>query len=160
MVFAGDHGWHLGEKERWSKHAVYDQANRTTFIIYDPSAAGNGTSCRKVVSLQDIYPTLISLTALPKKPDIEGNDLSALLNDPEDKHWDLPVLMSYRGTHYIKTNRWRFVDTGATSQLYNIREDPYEWDNLYGKEGLEPVVDRLRSQIDSIRNIGRNLAAH
>ena len=58
ICFMGDHGWQLGEKNRWTKFAVYEQANHTTLIIYDPTAKGNGQRCNKVVGLQDIYPTL------------------------------------------------------------------------------------------------------
>ena len=87
----GDHGWHLGEKDRWAKYAVYDQANHTTLIIYDPTAKGNGKVCTKVVSLQDLYPTLVALTGLPENPKIEGRNIAPLLTNPTDKNWNWPT---------------------------------------------------------------------
>ncbi len=146
VLFMGDHGWHLGEKNRWSKHDVYDQANRTTFIIYDPSAKGNGQMSRKVVSLQDIYPTLIQLCALPDNPHVEGNDLSPLLSNPNDPDWDKPVLISYQDIHYLKTNEWKWIPDGEASQLYDVVNDPYEWNNLYGK----PEYAQIAAKLDAI----------
>ncbi len=157
IVFMGDHGWHLGEKNRWSKYAVYDQANHTTMIIYDPTAEGNGKVCYKVVSMQDIYPTLIELTGIEPKTNIEGRSIAPLLENPNRADWDHPVLMTYSGTNYIKTNQYRFVNDGAGSQLYNVAIDPYEWNNLYGKQGTESIVKDLKIQMDSMIQIGMQL---
>lgn len=154
VVFMGDHGWHLGEKDRWAKYAVYDQANHTTMIIFDPDAEGDGKVCRKVVSMQDIYPTLVDLAGVDPKTGIEGRSLAPLLNDPGRTDWDHPVMMTYAGTNIIKTNRYRFVDKGTESQLYHVATDPYEWENLYGEPGTQAVVDHLKIKMDSMIRIG------
>ena len=154
ICFMGDHGWHLGEKDRWSKYALYDMANRTTLIIYDPTAEGNGKICKKVVSLQDLYPTLVALTGLPEKQDIEGNNIKPLLNDPELQTWDKPILMTYSGTNIIKTNEWRFVDSDKSPQLYNIKNDPYEWYNLVKKPEYAEIIGDLKEEMDSIIDFG------
>jgi arylsulfatase A-like enzyme len=154
VVFMGDHGWHLGEKDRWSKYAVYDQANHTTMIIYDPSAKGNGNVCQKVVSMQDIYPTLIELSGVTPRTDLEGRSLAPLLEDPARLDWNYPIMMTYAGTNIIKTNQYRFVDNGSRSQLYEVSKDPYEWENLYGISGSEPIVTYLKSEMDSMIRIG------
>lgn len=157
VCFMGDHGWHLGEKDRWSKYALYDIAHRTTLIIYDPSAEGNGKVCKKVVSLQDLFPTLVALTGLPEKKDIEGNNISSLLVDPEDPDWNKPIVMTYAGTNIIKTNTWRFVDSDKSPQLYKLDDDPYEWHNLVKDKKYEPVIDSLKNAMDSIVDIGIEL---
>jgi arylsulfatase A-like enzyme len=157
ICFMGDHGWHLGEKSRWGKYSLYDQANHTTLIIYDPSAAGNGKVCEKVVSLQDLYPTLVELAGLPEKTNIEGRSIAGLTERPDSASWDWPVLMSYKGTHFIKTNNWRFVDNGSSSQLYNLTNDPYEWNNLYSNTAYNEVVILLKAKMDSIFKIGEDI---
>jgi len=157
VVFMGDHGWHLGEKGHWGKYSLWDESNHTTLIIYDPSAKGNGQVCSKVVSLQDIYPTLVDLCGLPPKTDIEGRSLSPILQKPDDNTWDHPILMTYRGTNYIKTNHFRFIDDGNDSKLYNTITDPYQWDNLFSNPQYGTVISKLRNQIDSMVNIGTEL---
>jgi arylsulfatase A-like enzyme len=157
VVFMGDHGWHLGEKGHWGKFSTWNEANQTTLIIFDPSANGNGKRSHKVVSLQDIYPTLIELAGLPPKTNIEGRSLAPLLEEPNREDWDWPVLMSYGNTDYIKTNEYRYVKDGSSSRLYDIRTDPYEWVDLYGNSGYNSVVERLNFQIDSMVSIGTAL---
>lgn len=157
ILFMGDHGWHLGEKGRWGKYARWDESNHTTFIIYDPLAKGNGNECTKVVSLQDVFPTLIDLCGLPKRDNIEGRSIVSLLNEPNNKDWTHPVLMTYDGVDYIKTNQWRYESAGKESNLFNIVEDPYCWNNLIDKEELQPVIKRLQFQIDSMVAIGTKI---
>ncbi|WNJ20426.1 sulfatase-like hydrolase/transferase [Pontibacter sp. G13] len=157
VVFMGDHGWHLGEKDRMGKSADFEIAHHTTLIIYDPAANGNGGISQKVVSLQDVYPTLIDLCGLPARGDVEGNSLQPLLQNPNSGSWNKPILMTYRNNDIIKTDQWRLIDNGASSQLYDMVNDPYEWTNLYGQSQYNSIVTDLRAKIDSIKLIGTNL---
>ncbi|PWJ37978.1 sulfatase [Sediminitomix flava] len=156
VVFFGDHGWHLGEKDRFSKHAVFDLAHRTSLIIYDPSAEGNGKICKKVVSLQDIYPTLVELCGIEEKKDIEGRSITNLLQNPEDQSWNHPIMSTYRDTHTIKTNEWRLIENAEKSQLYHTAIDPYEFHNVYKPENMG-IANQLRTQMDSILQIGQKI---
>jgi arylsulfatase A-like enzyme len=157
VVFMGDHGWHLGEKGHWGKFSLWDEANHTTLIIYDPSAKGNGQICKMVVSLQDIYPTLVEMAGLPEKSDIEGRSLVPLVQNPHRTDWNWPILMTYLGVDYIKTNQYRYVRNGDESMLSNVVKDPYEWNNLAADEKYKPVIENLSRQIDSMKAIGYNL---
>jgi arylsulfatase A-like enzyme len=155
VVFCGDHGWHLGEKDRWSKHAVFDQANRTTFIIHDPSASGARCKATSPVSLQDIYPTLVELCGLPKNPAVHGNSLVPLLENPDRADWNHPVLISYSGTHYLKTRDWTYIEEDPEGQLYDAAKDPHEWTNLFNKPAAAPALTRMKTllhqQLDLVR---------
>ncbi len=148
VLFMGDHGWQLGEKARFGKYATWEAANHTTLIIYDPSAKDNGQVCEKVVSLQDIYPTLIELTGSPKKTDLSGDSLASLLADVDDPDWTRPMVFQYVGTRYIQIGKkWRFIENEDESELYDIQKDPYEHTNLYGNPEYNKTVTKLRKAI-------------
>jgi arylsulfatase A-like enzyme len=162
VVVCGDHGWHLGEKEQWGKGTEYEQASRTMLTIYDPSSAGNGQICSIPVSLQDVYPTLIDIAGLPDKSDVEGNSLKELLDNPHDANWEKPIMMYAKGSPILKTNEWRLVRGGdlagtARPQLYNIENDPYEFENLYDISSYASVLQTLEEQLDSILEQGADL---
>lgn len=69
--------------------------------------------------------------------------------------------MSYGGTDYIKTNKWRYVRDTNTSRrmLYNIETDPYEFTNLYSNSQYASVITQLTTQLDSMIAIGSSMKA-
>ncbi len=159
VLFMGDHGWQLGEKGRWGKYATWEAANHTTLIIYDPDAADNGKICEKVVSLQDIYPTLIELTNNQQKKDLSGDSLATLLDDVDDPTWQRPLVMQYAGTRYIHVGRkWRFIERQEDSELYDLASDPYEQVNLYPNPEYATTVADLRKAM--ARYIAMDAARH
>jgi arylsulfatase A-like enzyme len=157
VVFFGDHGFDLGEHGRWGKFAKNKSANHTTLIIYDPSARGNGQKCHIPVTLQALYPTLVEITGLPPKQDIEGVSLAHLLNCPQEENWPHPALMTYSNGHYIMYDGWYFIENGNNSELYNDNEDPYQWNNIFGQPAYNEIVASLRAKIDSTVLIGTKM---
>ena len=161
VVFVGDHGWQLGEKRKWKKATIEDAANRTTLIIYDPAATGNGQVCHKVVSMQDIYPTLVDLCGLPERDDVEGNVITPLLQNPADAGWEKPILISYGAYNVIKTNEWRFrkheSNHPAESHLYDMINDPFERVNLIADAQYTNLIDSLSNQMDTIIKKGTDI---
>lgn len=82
VVLWGDHGWHLGEKQHWRKHALWDITTRTTFIISAPDEVQKNRLCQRPVSLIDLYPTLVELCGLPDRDGLDGQSIVPLLKDP------------------------------------------------------------------------------
>ena len=131
IVLWGDHGWHLGEKNHWRKHALWDVSTRTPLIFSAPRGVAEDKLCQRPVSLIDIYPTLIDLCGLPKRRGLDGQSLKSLLENPERK-WDRPVVITHGfNNHAVQTERWRYIryrDGGQ--ELYDHERDPNEWTNL------------------------------
>jgi arylsulfatase A-like enzyme len=158
VVFCGDHGFHLGEKGEYAKAKQWEQSNRTTLIIYDPSAAGNGKVSEINVSLQDLYPTLVELAGLPRKDNIEGISLAPLLDAPNHPEWNYPILISHGDADYLKTKEWSYLPNyQGKKYLFNRQNDPNEWKNVWNEN--PSVVANLQKQMDSIIDIGTQIRA-
>ena len=131
VVLWGDHGWHLGEKEHWRKHALWEVSTRTPLVFSAPHGVAKGKLCQRPVSLIDIYPTLLDLCGLPELKGLDGQSLKLLLENP-DRQWERPVVITYGlNNHAIQTERWRYIryrDGGE--ELYDHERDPNEWTNL------------------------------
>jgi len=150
VVLWGDHGWHLGEKNHWRKHALWDVSTRTPLIFSAPRGVAKDKLCQRPVSLIDIYPTLIDLCGLPKRRGLDGQSLKSLLENPERK-WDRPVVITYGlNNHAVQTERWRYIrycDGGQ--ELYDHDHDPNEWTNLASIPKYSPQKTKLAKWLPS-----------
>jgi arylsulfatase A-like enzyme len=131
VVFWSDHGYHLGEKGHWHKRTLWERSTRVPFIVSAPNTTKAATKCSRPVSLLDIYPTLISLCGLDKREELKGNDLSALLAEPQAEWKHAAVTTWQPNNHSVRTDDWRYIryNTGE-EELYDHRTDPNEWHNL------------------------------
>lgn len=135
VVFWSDHGWHLGEKRSWRKFTLWEESAHTPMIIVDPRVDFTaGKKCERPVGLIDIYPTLADLCGIPVPDNLDGVSLSPLLHDPASDSPDLrapEMTIQGRGNYSLRDELWRYTcyfDGGE--ELYNHRDDPYEWVNL------------------------------
>ncbi len=115
IVFFGDHGYHLGEKGKWSKaYSLYDIAIRVPLIVAIPN--GKPGVSPRTVGLLDLFPTLVEFCGLPqpyqKPAKLEGHSLIPLLRNP-DARWDYPAfsVVQYQGKigKSVRTERWHYV---------------------------------------------------
>ncbi|MDA7597656.1 sulfatase-like hydrolase/transferase [bacterium] len=151
IVLWSDHGYNLGEKEGWSKMKPWYDSARCNLIIAGPGIP-KGAACKKAVSLQDLYPTLVDLLdiASPSQK-IDGNSLVPLLKNPNSV-WDKPVVMSSEadGIRYdvVLDNDYRMTRliTGET-ELYQLSDDPHEFNNLAMDPKYGPVIERLAKHL-------------
>ena len=152
IVLWGDHGWHLGEKNHWRKHALWDVSTRTPLIFSAPQGVAKDKLCQRPVSLIDIYPTLIDLCELPKRRGLDGQSLKSLLENPERK-WDRPVVITYGlNNHAVQTERWRYIryrDGGQ--ELYDHERDPNEWTNLASIPKYSSVKTELANSLPAAK---------
>jgi uncharacterized sulfatase len=160
VVFWSDHGYHLGEHNGvWQKRTLFEEGARAPLIIRAPGVKGNGQACHRIVEFVDIYPTLGGLAKIQVPNDLDGRDLTPLLNDPiaeweghavtqilrpVDNRLNEPVMGCS-----IRTHRYRFTEWGEGKhgvELYDHQVDPREFNNLAANpdEKAKAVIARLR----------------
>lgn len=144
IVLWSDHGWHLGEKERWRKQTLWRESTRVPLIIVAPGISQAGTHTNAPVSLMDLYPTLVELAGLEEPHDLEGVSLVPLLKNP-GAPWDRAVVTTngFRN-HAVANERYRYIRySDGTEELYDLSSDPNEWRNLAGTPALSAVQREL-----------------
>ena len=144
IVLWSDHGWHLGEKLITGKNTLWDRSARVPLIFAGPGVAA-GAKCTRPADLLDIYPTLVELCGLPAKHGLEGHSLVAQLKDARaPRPW--PAITTHNhDNHGVRSERWRYIRYADGSQeLYDMRKDPNEWDNLAGDPQYAEIVREHR----------------
>ena len=132
IVLWSDHGYQLGEKERWTKYSLWERATRVNLVWVAPGVTQPGTTSARPVNLLDIYPTLASLTGCkPPEGQLEGNDLSVLMKDA-DAAWDEATVTTFGYKNYgVRSEQYRYITyADGTEELYDHTKDKWEWQNL------------------------------
>jgi arylsulfatase A-like enzyme len=150
VVLWSDHGYHVGEKSKIEKHALWEQTTRSVFMIKTPDGNARGQTSPRTVSLLDIFPTLVDLCDLKNIPEgqLDGRSLMPLLKDPEAE-WNYPAVMTYLyGNHAVRDERYRYIYyPGIGEELYDLDKDPSEFVNLANNPEYEQVKKRLATYL-------------
>jgi choline-sulfatase len=140
VVLFSDHGFHLGEKQRWAKQSLWERSTRVPLIV---RLAGQQKPqrCSRPMELLNLYPTLLDLCGLPAREQLEGVSIRPLLDNPEAK-WERPAVTTYqRNNHAVRSERFRYIRyADGSEELYDHRDDPHEWRNLAGGAGYSQII--------------------
>ena len=130
IVLWSDHGFHMGEKQRWAKRTLWEETTRVPLIFAGPGTS-KGKECSRPVGLIDVFPTLLDSCDLPSRDDLEGKSMRSLLVDVKAA-WDRPALCTFGpNNHSLRGQRYRYTRyADGSEELYDLQTDPNEWDNL------------------------------
>jgi len=141
VVYASDHGDHVGERGLWWKHSFYDESVKVPMILAHRSLS-RGTR-DEVVSLIDLAATMIEAMGAEALPDSKGRSFWPLLTEGHQK-WENSVFSEYctdavpdwTGGRAVQQRMLREGDWklhyyyGESPHLYNLSDDPKELNNL------------------------------
>ena len=161
-----DHGDHLGSHgygkpfdhwlhhtKRGSKATPFNESIHIPFLIRWPGHIKAGERTNAIFNSVDVMPTLLSLCGVQVPSDLSGKDLSFVPLGKEGKTPDSaffqilgqgwphrgPWLGYWRGvrTDQYVYARWYQNEVGPL--LFDVKSDPYEMNNLYGKPEFADV---------------------
>lgn len=161
VVLWGDHGWKLGEHDRWCKHSNVEDDTRAPLIISMPGMKNAGTKTQALVEFVDIYPTLAELAGLQLPSHLEGLSLLPLLDDP-NREWKPAAFSQYPRSvrrrrlmgYSMRTDRYRFTrwvnrydkTRVVATELYDHENDPQENENIANDPANAELVAKLAKQ--------------
>jgi len=155
VVLLSDHGFHLGEKQHWSKCTLWEEATDSVLMFRVPGVTRPGQVCRRPVSLLDIYPTLVELAGLPKPSHLDGQTLTPLLRDSQAPRAE-PAIMAYGGHIAVRTETYRFIRyTDGTTELYDRGKDPNEWNNQTDNPEYAPAKATLAAYLPALEDMAK-----
>ena len=164
IVVVADHGEGLGDHNWWTHGILYEEQIRVPLIFRGPSIPA-GRRSDFVVRTIDIMPTVLDLIGLQQqRPKMEGVSLVPLLGDGATDpgylaYADSINMLTYRtalGTadnkndmlFAITDGTWKYIRHALRpheSELYNLKEDPRELNNLCDTH--PGMVERLLAEL-------------
>ena len=128
VVFASDHGFHLGEHDFWQKLSLHEESARIPLILAGPGIAPARSAA--LVEQVDLYPTLVGLAGLSVPPHCQGRNLAPLLDDPAGSVRDAAYCRN-GNAHLLRTQRYAYIEyPGGEVELYDMDADPRQFSNL------------------------------
>ena len=153
-----------------NKATFFEGGLRTPLIIQWPDSDTSGTVYNDVVSIQDIYPTLLDSLEIEIPADIDGHSLLAGIQNPDDKHSNVALFWeeSYSSFGMLSNDgRWRvykplsFTVEPTAPMLYDLESDPLGAQELSPTppEYLQPLLGEYRSWHRDIHRVKTNYSA-
>ena len=149
IVFAGDNGLAVGQHGLLGKQNLYEHSIRVPMIVAGPGVPVNKKT-DGFTYLSDITPTIMDYLQVQKPSSVEGRSLVPVIRDPSKKvrssiynvygHWSRSI-KTEDGFKMIVYN----VDGIETTQLFNLKNDPMEIQDLSKDPAYSAKIQQLRS---------------
>lgn len=167
VIYASDHGDFVARHGMIEKcavsHNVYEETLRVPLIISWPERFQQGATCKSLVELVDLYPTLVDLLGLQRPadaPKLAGRSLVPTLAQGKptgrayavSENWSQTTIITDRyklGTWIDPTPQYAQRDFRQKfpDLLFDREKDPQELANLAGKPDYATVEKQLRAHL-------------
>ena len=129
IVLWSDHGYRLGEKGTFAKHALWETATKAPLIFAGPNLP-KGKKIDAPVEMLSIYPTLLELSGLPSYNKNEGLSLVNMMKHDKNLKNAYAVITYGMNNHAVKVEGYRYIQyEDGTEEFYDHNSDPNEWKN-------------------------------
>ncbi|MEQ8849883.1 sulfatase [Botrimarina sp.] len=168
VVYSSDQGFYLGEHGWYDKRWMYEPSLAMPLVVRWPGVTRPGRVVDQMVQNLDYAPTLLDAAGAEVPSEVQGRSLRALLaGGPAPEDWRDAIFYHYYGhpdVHNVakhrgvRTERYKlihFYESGEW-ELYDLRADPDEMQNLYGDPAYADLAARLKKQLERLASEARD----
>lgn len=156
VLFTSDHGDGVASHRWTAKLSVYEESVRIPFIMRWPQQIPSGTVNRThLISQLDVLPTFCDAAGIPALPSFHGAGILPIIKRPNSTWTDYVAteladdkLDQSRKGRMIRTAQYKynvFSHGARNEQLFDIKYDPGETQNLAFEPSLKHIVDEHRA---------------
>ncbi|MBI9018893.1 MAG: sulfatase [Phycisphaerae bacterium] len=170
IIYSSDQGMMLGEHDYIDKRWMYEESLRMPFVVRYPKAIKAGSVSDAIVNNVDFGPLMLDYAGVERPGYMQGRSFREILEtgkEPSDwpqlsyyRYW-LHMAHHYNPAHFgIRTKEYKLIffygqpekegkmhATPPGWELYDMKKDPEELNNLYGKKEYVKVADKLKKQL-------------
>ena len=160
VVFSSDHGDWLGDHGFLSKGPLLYEGLMRVGMIARGLGVAKGQVVDQPVATTDIQATLMDFAGAPPAKETHSRSLRPLLEnpaatrdfaygewDPDPVGWGLDLKL-----RFIRTREHKLIleENTGVGELYNLRDDPHEMDNVFDSQShagvRKEMIDMIRSR--------------
>lgn len=160
IIFMGDNGFYLGEHGLEGKWYGNEESIRVPLIVYDPRQTSlKGIKADQIALNIDIAPTILAAAHATVPAGMQGTNLLDMVKNKSNKREDFfyehtylesPRLPEIEG---VVTGRFKYMNfiEHNYEQLYDIKNDPHETNNLVEDPKYKAELLKLRKRYADLK---------
>ena len=176
VIYTSDQGMFLGEHDYIDKRWIYEESLRMPFLARFPREIPSGSWSDTVVDNVDFAKTLLDYAGVDPPAEMQGRSFRPVLADKTPSDWRHEVYNRYwmhmthhdNPAHYgIRTREYKLIffygmpldaggatayQTPAGGELYDLRTDPFELQNVYNDPSYREVRRTLKARLRGLRS--------
>jgi len=160
VVVWSDHGFHLGDQERWAKWTQFEADMRSPLMIRLPGAHEGGKATDAIAETVDLYPTLAEYCGLKLPDHLEGTSqlpvIAGRSKQVKDVAYSVVRPLGKENGHLrvysMRTPEYRYIEWRdpkdgnklVGTELYDLTTAGAETRNLAGDAASGEIIKKLR----------------
>lgn len=149
VIYSSDHGDMLGDFNKWGKSKPERGSVHIPLVISGPGIQ-EGIYSDALVELQDIAATVLDMAGLHMHEAEDSLTLKQVLIGNQTSHRNV-VISAFESKgqgnwNVISDGTWKLIEEGNEYRLYNLKNDPWENNNVYKKN--ETVSSSLLQKLN------------
>lgn len=169
IIFTSDEGYFYGEHGlSVERRLAYEESIRIPLFMRWPKLIKAGTVVDQFALNIDIAPTLLEIGGASAPKEIHGRSLVPLLSG-EKVPWRDSFLIEYfsdkvfqrvskMGYQAVRDERWKYIhyiELGGMDELYDLKADPYEMNNLAARSQAGETVVQMRAKLQQLIDLSK-----
>ena len=166
VFYSSDQGFFNGEHGWYDKRFMYEQAFRTPLIVRWPGVIKPGSVNNDLVQNIDWAETFLDIAGAPIPDDMDGVSIVPLLKGKKPSNWrkalyyhyyEFPGCGSIRRHEGVYDGRFKLIRFYGPKlphdewELYDLKNDPEEMDNIYNKPEMKNKVGELKTTLSNLK---------
>nr|WP_067294261.1 sulfatase [Marinobacterium profundum] len=171
VIYTSDQGMFLGEHDYIDKRWSFEESLQMPMMMRYPEKIPSGTVVDLVVSNVDFAPTILDFLGIPQPESMQGLSFKPIAQGVEMNEWSDEVYFRYwmhlahhdTPAHYgVRTAEYKLTffyglpldakgamkkKTPSTWELYDLRRDPFEVNNVYSNPEYKDIVASLKERL-------------
>lgn len=162
IFHTSDHGFFLGEWRMYDKRFMHEPSIRVPTMIRYPKEFPAGRKVDKMVTNLDVAPTLLELAGVAIPAKMQGKSMVKLAKGDDAgwrkdwlyEYYEYPGSQQVRPNRGVRTEQYKLIhyyQEPEEWELYDLKADPGELHNLYGKPAHAKLTAELKNRIAELR---------
>jgi arylsulfatase A-like enzyme len=163
VFYTSDQGFYLGDHGWYDKRFMYEESLRMPLLARWPGVVKAGSVRNEMVLNLDFGPTFLDIAGIGVPSDMQGKSFTPILKGRKSWNWRKSMYYHYYEypswhavkRHYgVRTERYKLIhfyyDIDAW-ELYDLKKDPNELNNVYGNPAYAEIVKQLKTELKRLQ---------